>query len=162
MKKLLALMLALGLALFTIGCDSADDDPGTGDDPTAIHGTWVSEGANLAPGFAPFGISRIVATFNANGTYVVRSTIGANQFEQTGTYTSQASAFGQIRTIDLLQQTPNQLNARGIYEVDGTTMRYEVIDVSQGTPPTAQGGFGSSVAGSDPAGHWTQRFVRQQ
>lgn len=159
MKKLLA--LTLGLALLATGCDSVGDDPGTGDDPTAIHGTWVSEGENLAPGFRPFGITRIVATFNANGTYVVRSTIGGNQFEQTGTYTTQASAVGQIRTIELQQLTPNQLTARGIYEVQGTTMRYEVLDVSQGTPPTPQGGFGSSVAGNDPRGHWTQVYVRQ-
>lgn len=162
MKKLLALSMVLFLALFTVGCDSADDDDtGTGGDPTAIHGTWVSTGNNIAPGLAAFGISQIEATFNANGTYTVNATIAGSQFAQTGTYTTQASTVGDIRTIRLEQQTPNQLVAQGIYEVEGNTMRYEVVDVSQGTPPTPQGGFGSTVAGDDPAGNWTQVFVRQ-
>lgn len=155
------LLLALLLTFTIVGCDSDDDDDDDiGDDPTAIHGTWVSEGDDVAPGLTELGFDDIEATFNANGTYVVNSMFGDIPVEQTGTYTTVASSVGDIRTITLTQQTPNTLTSRGIYEIDGNTMRYEVVDVSQGTPPTPEGGFGSTVAGDDPAGHWTQTFVR--
>jgi hypothetical protein len=163
MKKLIALLMVLPFVLFTIGCDSVDaDDPGTGDDPTAVHGTWESTGDNVAPGLAALGFNNITATFTAEGTYTVNSMFGEIPVLQEGTYSTQASAHGEIRTIELEQTVPTSLTARGIYEVsaDGQTMTYEVVDITQGTPPTAAAGFGSTVAGDDPAGHWTQVFVR--
>lgn len=163
MKKLFAFFLMPFLAVAMVGCDSVEDDPpGTGDDPTAIYGTWVSAGSNVAPGLAALGIDNIQATFTAEGTYTVNSQFGEFPITQSGAYSTQGSTAGQIRTIELQQSQPTSLTARGIYEVDGNTMRYEVLDVSQGTPATAQGGFGSSVAGDDPPGTWTQVFVRQQ
>jgi len=163
MKKLLAFLMVLPLALFTLGCDSVDDDLGTGDDPTALHGTWISQGDNVAPGLANLGFNTevgITATFTAEGTYVVNSQFGNFPIVQEGTYSTQASTVGDIRTITLEQTIPGALTAQGIYEVRNGTMTYEVVDITQGTPPTPQGGFGSTVAGDDPAGYWTQVFVR--
>lgn len=155
------LLLALVLTFTVVGCDSNDDDDnGAGEDPAAIHGAWRSAGENVAPGLAELGFDDIRATFNADGTYTVHSMFGEIPVTQTGTYTTAASSSGSIRTIELEQHEPNTLESRGIYEIDGNTMRYEVVDVSQGTPPTPEGGFGSTVAGDDPAGHWTQTFVR--
>lgn len=164
MKKLLALLLILPLMMAAVGCDSVDDDDddGTGDDPTAIHGTWISEGDNLGPWFADFGFTEITATFTAEGTYEVNSLYLEIPFVQTGNYTTSSSSVGEIRTIDLEQQQPTSLTARGIYEIssDGQTMTYEVVDITQGTPPTPQSGFGSTVAGDEPAGAFTQVYVR--
>lgn len=164
MKKLLALLLILPLMMAAIGCDSVEDDEdeGTGSDPSAIHGTWISEGDNLGPWFAAFGFTEITATFTAEGTYEVTSLFAGTPFLQSGTYSTSASSSGEIRTIDLDQELPGQLNARGIYEIsaDGQTMTYEVVDVTQGTPPTPEAGFGSTVAGDEAAGAFTQTYVR--
>ena len=162
MKTLFRITLALLVTLTWVGCDNNEEDPGTGDDPSAIYGTWLSAGDNVAPGFEAFGITEIEAIFNEDGSYVVNATTGVGPFQQTGTYTTSATSEGEIRSIRLEQSTPTQLVAEGIYEVDGTTMRYEVLDTSQGTPATPAGGFGSSIAGDADPGTWTQVYVRQQ
>jgi uncharacterized lipoprotein NlpE involved in copper resistance len=164
MKNLLRITLALLVTLTWVGCDSNDDDDDNiGDDPTAIHGTWVSEGDDIAQGLVDvLGATRIEATFNADGTYVVEtvSTLFPTFPTLTGTYETDETEFGDIREIALQQQTPQALVSEGIYEIDGDVMTYEVINVAQGTPPTAEAGFGSTVAGDDPAGYWTQTFVQ--
>jgi hypothetical protein len=172
MKKLLAPMMVLPLLLFGIGCDTiVDPDPDPGADPTAIHGTWVSEGANVAPGLAAlFGTTRITAVFRANNTYEVEERRGPNDppIVLRGTYMTEASAAGDIRTITLTQTEPTTLTAAGIYEVtlNRNSMRYEVIQTEPfigATPPSPAGGFGSTAIGGTATGPtWIQTYVRTQ
>lgn len=172
MKKLLALLMVLPLAVFTIGCDTVDDDDlDPGDDPTAIHGTWVSEGDDIAPGLvALFGTTRITAIFRANNTYEVEELRGPGDppIVLTGTYTTEASDVGNIRTISLTQADPVTLTAEGIYEVsvDLNSMTYEVIQTEPfigAIAPTPTGGFGSTTIGGQQSGAmWIQNYVRVQ
>jgi len=126
----------------------------------AIVGTWISEGANLGVAFAELGFTSIEAIFDADGGYVVNSDFAGTPIVQEGVYTTSVSSNGNIRTIRLEQSVPNALVAEGIYEVDADGLVYEAIDVSQGTPPTADGGFGSSVVPNDDGSDYTQTYVR--
>jgi hypothetical protein len=170
MTKLFRLAV-LGLAtLAWVGCDSNDDDPiDLGDDASAIQDTWVSEGSNVAPGLAGlFGTTRITATFSDNNTYTVIEERGADDpnVTYTGTYSTASTDVGDIRTITLTQGEPFAATSEGIYEIDEDgTMRYEVVQTQQdigATPPTAAGGFGSTIFGGEAQGEtFIQTFVRQ-
>lgn len=160
-KRTIAAMLALsvfGLA----ACD--DEDPvGVIDDTDEIVGTWISQGDDVAPGFTPFATDSIIAIFDEDDTYEVRQYYGgsAQPVELSGTYTMGDQDEGDIRGITLTQTNPQSLTAQGIFQVSGSTMQYEVLDVSQGTPPTVEGGFGSSVVGGQQTGDtWIQNYVR--
>lgn len=164
----LAYLLLLLFVLPIVGCDTADEDTEL-KLAAALHGNWVSEGSNVAPGLASnpaFPTQRIRATFNANGTYNVVATSTNNQdVTFTGTYTTAASTNGQIRTITLNQTAPTQVTSAGIYEVVGTTLRYEVIQTApaiQGfNAPTAAAGFGSTSFNNTALGAtWIQTFVK--
>jgi len=126
----------------------------------AIVGDWLSEGENLGVAFAELGFTSIGVVFDADGGYVVTSDFAGTPIVQEGVYTTSASSNGNIRTIRLEQSVPNALVAEGIYEVDADGLVYEAIDVSQGTPPTAEGGFGSSVVPNDDGSDYTQTYVR--
>lgn len=163
------LLLALLLTFTIVGCDSNDgDDDDTGDDPTAIQDTWVSEGDDVAPGLAAntaFPTARIDATFRANGTYEVVATNPDDvSVTFSGTYETEATAYGDIREITLNQQTPSTVVAEGIYEIDGDVMTYEVIQVQPSVgalAPTAEDGFGSTSIGGTATGDiWIQTFRR--
>ena len=116
------------------------------------HGTWESSGSNLAPILVPFA-SKLVATFNTDGTYSVLQTdpMGA-QFTLSGTYQQTESSVAGIWDIVLNQSAPTQLTAQGIFSITDDTMRYEVAQVDPAvtgvTAPTATGGFGSTSGGA--------------
>jgi hypothetical protein len=127
----------------------------------------LSEGDDVAPGLvALFGTTRITATFNENNTYRVVEERGENpNVVYTGTYETEESSAGDIRTITLTQNEPFAAVAEGIYEIDGDVMRYEVVQTQQdigAVPPTPEGGFGSTLFGGEPQGAtFIQTFVRQ-
>lgn len=164
-KTVAVALMALGL----VACGS-DDDDGTG--PQTQHeivGTWLSTGANIAPGLrpAPFRTKQILATFNANNTYTVVSTDSLNAtITYTGTWSAAAGTNGTVRAITLNQSTPTQLTSTGIFQVTtpttgAKTMKYEVIQTTpaiQGfTAPTVTGGFGSTAYNATPLGvYWVQ------
>lgn len=163
--------MAVGfVALALAACGGKDE--GTGPAKTdEIVGTWVSTGTNIPLGLrmAPIKAKNIVATFNANNTYTVVSTDSSNANTTfTGTWTSAAgSTAGVIRAISLSQATPAALTSQGIFQVTGTTMKYEVIQTSpaiQGvTAPTVSGGFGSSAYNGTPfpAQMYVQTYTKQ-
>jgi hypothetical protein len=126
----------------------------------AAVGSWLSEGDNLGTAFAELGFTSISVVFDADGGYIVTSDFAGTPIVQSGVYTTSASSNGDIRTIRLEQSVPSALVAEGIYEVDGDGLVYEAIDVSQGTPPTAEGGFGSSIVPNDDGSDYTQTYVR--
>jgi hypothetical protein len=134
-----------------------------------IYGTWVSEGADVAPLLVSlFKIVKISATFNTNGSYTVtqEDSTGAT-LDLTGTFTVEKSNVVGINDITLDQTTPSVLTATGIYQITASatpfTMMYEVVQTTPdigAIPPTAEAGFGSTNGGA--LGTWNiQKYVRQ-
>jgi hypothetical protein len=133
----------------------------TVEDP--IVGVWTSEGANVAPLLygPPFNIRKIVATFKADGSYIVVQTDSSQtSLTLTGIYVAAAgnapAPNDKIRTITVNQGTPSSLTAEGIYQVsvdaDAITMKYEIVQTQPPlagvTKPTPELGFGSTAGGA--------------
>ncbi|MFZ5480045.1 MAG: hypothetical protein ACOZNI_24990 [Myxococcota bacterium] len=143
----------------------ADADADADADPTgSIVGDWVSEGEDISDLFAdePFSLVRIDATFEADGTYRVdvENADGANA-SFAGTYVTGTST--TPATITLTQTVPSNATATGIYEVDGDTMTYEVVQTVPDygyTPPTPESGFGTTGGPDMTAGINVQIYVR--
>lgn len=182
MRTLLTLALVGAISLSFSAC-SGSDDSGTSPTPQdPIVGTWLAEGTSTVNGVQvpnvspilfnpPFNTRRILATFNANGTYSVTTTdsLGTNA-TFTGTWTSsEADTVGiTIRNITVNQSSPSSVTSQGIYQVSTTgnvsTMLYEIVQTSPAlvgvTPPTPRGGFGSSSGGAF-GGDLIQRYTKQ-
>ncbi len=169
MNTLLSSLPLLGLLL--VGCvdDSAKDDVVTDTSDTATDtasdtgstadtsdtgtadasltaGTWVSEGENVSDLLAYFDVARVEATFAAGGTYNVVSTdTQGTETTLTGTWVAGTST--TPGTITLNQATPSTATAEGIWQIDGRTLTYEVVQTSPAvgcSPPTPADGFGST------------------
>jgi hypothetical protein len=168
MKKLFVILLVASTTLLYFGCSKSDDN-GTNPTPPQdpIVGTWISEGADVAPGLVlTLKTVRIVATFNANNTYNVVATDSTGaQVTYTGTYTVTENTGSSIRSITLNQTQPTSVTSQGIYQVDvNGFLKYEVVQTTPAipgfTPPTAAEGFGSTKYNGVPLGlTWIQNFV---
>lgn len=163
--KLIALLLAFALVAYA--CDSSSSsDPE--EDIDELVGAWVSEGVgNVAPGLAfLLRTAKIDAEFFENQTYSVvsvDSTGAAVTFE--GNWEAGEPNEEGIRSILLNQSVPVAVVSSGIFRVQGNEMTYEVIQTSPAlegvSPPTVEGGFGSTVQGGQQTGPlWIQRFER--
>ena len=141
----------------TDGIQNGDEtgvDCGGSCDPCVIGivGEWQSSGTNVAPLLVDLqGVDSIYARFNEDNTYLVESYDTAavlTRFE--GTYLFSESGVGNIMDITLEQTIPFPGTSVGIYEINGSTMNYEVVltvpDIGA-TPPTAAEGFGSTNGG---------------
>ncbi len=166
-KAILALLVVAGLGVAACG---SEDSTGNENQVDELVGTWVSKGADVAPGLAasPFFTDSIIATFNENGTYTVVQYYGgtAQPITLTGTYVAGTQPEGQVRSITANQATPTAVTSEGIFQVSGNTMKYEVIQVEPAlagvNPPTVSGGFGSTTVGGNPTGpYWTQNYDRR-
>lgn len=131
-----------------------DPDPEPDPEPEAfpLHGAWVSEGADVAPLLrgTPSNVTRLAATFRADGRFSVQVTNRDRQrFTLAGTYTADDGT--TPGTIELRQTEPDPVLSRGIWQVEGDTLTYEVAFVDPPidgvSPPTAEGGFGSTSGG---------------
>lgn len=178
MKKLLVLLMVAGSLMFT-SCSSDDSNPSDSNSADAIVGTWVSEGTNVALGLtvAPFNVTKIVATFNANKSYTVVQTDKNNvSTTLTGTYTNTESTYtdqstttgtqgAKIYTIVANQSSPAAVTATGIYAISGTKMTYEVIQTAPPltgvNAPTAAQGFGSTTIAGTKYAIYVQKYVKQ-
>ena len=178
MKKLLLLLVVAG-SMVLISCkkDDSTTEPVAPVDP--IVGTWLSEGANVPAGLsgAPFNVSKIVATFNANKSYTVVQTDKSNVTTTfTGTYTNTASTStdasattgtqgATIYNIVANQSTPSPVISTGIYAISTTKMTYEIIQTTPAitgvTAPTAAGGFGSMTYVGVKLSIYVQKYVKQ-
>jgi hypothetical protein len=168
----------MGFVLTLSSCKKDDDNPTP---PTVktdpFVGTWVSDGANICPGLrvAPTKIKKIVVTFNENKSYTVLQTDSSNvQATLTGTYSVTESSYtdtlstsftkgGKIYNITCNQSSPSALTSVGIYCISGTNMTYEVIvnNLAGVVPPTAAGGFGSTVIYGNNSSAYVQKYVKQ-
>lgn len=169
MRRSLLAVVLLAVTLMFSACSSSSSDSPTAPvvETDVIVGTWISEGADIAPGLSStLKTVNIVATFNSNNTYTViaKDSAGA-AVTYSGTYTTAANSGSTIRSIILNQTVPTSVTSTGIYEVG--TNGYLTYEVIQTTPaingfaaPTASGGFGStSYNGVALGATWTQRFV---
>lgn len=156
MKKLKIWSFVLvAFSMLAISCDKEDDKDDTPTTPAkvGIQGEWQSSGTDVAPLLVGLlGTDSIYANFKTDLSYVVEQfdTSGA-KLTFTGVYVQTKSGVGDIYNIELNQSTPSAIVAEGIFEVSGTTMKYEVVQTSPSigfAPPTASGGFGSTDGGS--------------
>lgn len=166
MKKWMYSLMIVAVAMWGYSC--GDSSTGNDDeDVEAIVGVWVSEGAtNVAAGLQLISkTARIDAEFMANGSYnVVSIDSSGSEVTFTGTYTLGEQTASGIRTISLNQTTPASVTSEGIFQIEGTTMTYEVIQTEpaiDATAPTVTGGFGSTTVGGTISPFWTQIFVKQ-
>jgi large repetitive protein len=144
----------------------------TVEDP--VVGIWTSQGVdNVAPQLydPPLNLRKIVATFKADGSYIMVRTDSNNVTQTfTGTYVASAgnasAPNNNIRTIVLNQSPPNALSQEGIYEITvvdtGVRMNFEVVQTDPPigiAKPTPQAGFGSTGGGS-VGQNYVQKFVK--
>jgi hypothetical protein len=179
MKNSLVLF-AVATMFFVFGCKKEESTPVTPVVTDPLATAWVSEGANLAPGFLTptFKLKKIAATFNSDKSYTVVSTDSSNTtVTYKGTYTTTESSVtdtastsntkgAKIIDIVLTQTTPGAVTSTGIYAISGTNLRYEVIQTTPAitgfAAPTAAGGFGSTSYNTFKLGvYWIQKFVKQ-
>jgi hypothetical protein len=142
---------------------AADTEVDTGAGENLLPGgTWVSEGDNISALLAYFDFVRVEADFTAS-SYEVRAT-DADGLETTftGSYTVDLSTVPH--GITLAQASPSAATSSGIWQVEGSTLTYEVVQTSPSsgcTPPTPDAGFGTTACGQPiPAGSNVQTFVR--
>jgi hypothetical protein len=156
------------LPLFYFGCSNNDDN--TIVTPPAVDplvNTWISEGADVAPGLvSTLKTVKIVATFNSNNTYSVIATDSTGaQVTYSGTYTISENTGITIRSIVLNQVSPTSVTSTGIYQINSAgQMKYEVIQTNPAingfTAPVASEGFGSTKYNGISLGvTWVQGFV---
>lgn len=142
--------------------DDTDDTDVT--DAPAIVGTWRSQGADLSDLFAgePFNYVDVQAIFRANGRSEVHATDqdGATA-DLIGTYTVDLST--SPATIVVLQTSPYEATASGIWAVSGDTLTYEVVQTVPDygfVPPTPSSGFGTTSGPNLDPGTNVQTYQR--
>lgn len=146
--------------------DSGNNNPDDSDNnqtEQSITGSWRSEGDNVAPLLQASGVAWVDATFKSDGTYTtqVGDTAGKT-YDLAGTYSVDTSTLPG--TIIANQTSPFAATAEGIWQVDGSTLTYEVAQTSPDkgfTPPTPEEGFGSTKGTNVQEGVNIQIYVRQ-
>ena len=137
-----------------------DTDGGTGSD-IGFVGSWVSEGADLSELFAaePFSYERVEAQFGANGDYAVTSTAGDGAvYVLTGSWVAEE---GEPGAVSLMQVTPYEAEAEGIWQVEGEVLSWEIVQTVPDygfVPATRESGFGSTAGPGLEAGANVQTY----
>ena len=148
-------------------------DTGEADDTAAqdgLIGEWLSEGSDVSELFAgpPFEYVSITARFKDDGSYrVVGSTDGGDSYTFSGTYVTDEST--SPGGITLAQTQPSASTAEGIFlvesdPVEGDKLTYEIVQVDPDygySPPTPEGGFGSTSGPNMEDGINVQVYRRQ-
>ena len=152
----------------TSGDDTGGTDGGGGDGGgtgALIAGSWLSTGDDVSPLFSkrPFNYVEITANFEVDGSYLVHVLDESGQeADLEGTYVADDSTTPS--SIVLTQATPYAATAEGIYQVDGDTLTYEVVQTQPDygfLPPTPETGFGTTSGSGLNPGDNTQIYRRQ-
>ncbi len=113
----------------------------------SITGDGMSQGDDISPLFrqASFDYVEIDAGFGGDCSYTVHAiTGGGDTYDFSGTYSAVEGAPGSI----VQQQTqPFEGTSEGIWQVDGSTLTFEVVLTKPDygfSPPTTEAGFGST------------------
>lgn len=167
MKKLIYSLLVVALALTGFACGSSSTG-GDKDEVEALVGEWVSEGPeNVAIGLQIVAkTARIDAAFEKNDTYTVVSTDSTGaEVTFTGTFQLGDETESGIRKITLQQNEPTAVVSEGIFQIEGNSMTYEVIQTEPNIgaeAPTVEGGFGSTLVNGEATGvFWIQKYQKQ-
>ncbi len=143
--------------------DSSPTDDSEASEDQIITGTWLSEGDDISDLLAAGGFVKITATFKGDGTYTTDATDSrGTTYNLAGTYTVDTTTLPG--TLVANQTTPTAVTAEGIWQVNGDTLLYEVAQTSPDkgfTPPTPQGGFGSTTGPNVEPGINVQTYKRQ-
>ena len=140
------------------------DSNDTGVQAPSLVGTWVSEGRDISDLFTgvPFFYVAIEVDFRADGTVNTEITDQDGAVYVTrGTYVIDDST--RPATIELAQTEPYIATLRGIYEVAGNELTYEVVQITPDygfVPPTPESGFGSTSGPNLIPGINVQTYVR--
>jgi len=152
MKKLISLLLVLGLAFAFTAC--GDDENPTGGDTTVADeawvGTWLSADADVAPLLvAIFNYDSVRVQMKSDNTVILDSHVKDGAWSTlNGTYTVTKSASGSVHTIKLVYAAFEQ---EGIIEIiTGTPnqLKLEAVQTNPdigATPRTPATGFGSDA-----------------
>lgn len=149
------------------GGDGGGDGGGTADAcaASALLGDWLSQGDDVSPLFqsATFDYASIAASFTADCAYTVLATTGAgDQYTLTGTWSADEGT--TPASIVQQQSSPYAATAEGIFQVDGDTLTFEVVQTTPDygfTAPTPSTGFGSTAGQGLSPGDNTQTYQRQ-
>jgi hypothetical protein len=149
------------------GGDGGGDGGGTADAcaASALLGDWLSQGDDVSPLFqsATFDYASIEASFTADCAYTVLATTGAgDQYTLTGTWSADEGT--TPASIVQQQSSPYAATAEGIFQVDGDTLTFEVVQTTPDygfTAPTPSTGFGSTAGQGLSPGDNTQTYQRQ-
>jgi len=143
---------------------TTDDTAAPTPDEDPLVGLWISEGSDISTLFAnlPFNYEYIEATFRADGTVVTFiEDDGGSTYVTSGTYTTDTSTVPAV--ITLQQVDPYAATLQGIYLADTDELTYEVVQLTPDygyTPPTPDGGFGSTSGPNLTPGINVQTYVR--
>ena len=148
--KLFVPLALLGLVL--AACDDSPSEPGS----QPIVGTWKTSKTGLA--FSGTS-SKPTFTFSSDGSMKIDD---LNGVDVTGSYsTSGSSASSTIREITM---SMSGMTFSGIYLIDGSQMKLEVVPVpppSGITGPSVVGGIGSTTVSGQVTSEWVTELQKQ-
>lgn len=160
-----------GMAFAAVGCGTAVETMPMMTPQQQLTGTWLSQGADVAPLLAgpPFNNTSIKATFNSDGTYTVVSVDTSNKtINYAGTYVLMPTSVQGLVSITANQSMPSNAVAQGIYQIDTSVMpahmQYEVVQTQPTnglTPPSPEKGFGSTIYNGKQISTLIQKYTRQ-
>lgn len=149
------------------GPGGATGDTGAGGSAdSALVGAWLSQGEDLSPLFSapPFEYERVEGEFLSDGSYSFTTvTLAGDSATVTGSWSADTST--EPRSIALEQDQPYKATASGVYALDGDKLTYEVVQTEPNygfSPPTPQGGFGSTAGPGVGPGDNVQIFRKVQ
>lgn len=167
MNRNTARTLIVLLAVAVAACDDATEPVPEG--PEALVGSWISAGGDVAPGLRP-GRDSILAESGEDGGWTARYYSGTSHVVHAYAY-EVGEADGPIYPITVVSEYEVQgepsvdTMAVGIFRVDGDRLQLEWAAVWNGhmTPPTVEGGFGSTVdEGFRTGAYWIQIYRRRE
>lgn len=166
MKQDTTIALIVLLVAAVASCsDATEAVPG----PEALVGSWISAGGDVAPGLRSRRDS-ILVEFGEDGSWTAQYFSGTSSTDYAYQY-EVGEADGPIYPITVVaeygvgpQSYPDTL-AVGIFRVDGDRLQLEWAADWNGemTPPTVEGGFGSTVdEGFSTGAYWIQIYRRRE